>query len=99
MDLRFSSIGPNSTKDSIEGAMAGLCTLDSHSLPHDWTASAEDLKIGHGPSTRRDMASGGGESAKGGGGCFVEERAHVTGLAKKSVHGDKVMGILECGQL
>lgn len=89
MDFRLSSIRSSSAKDSIETATAILCALDSHGLTHDRAASAEDLKVGHGPSTRRDMASGSGKRAKSGGGCFVEERAHVTRLTKESVHCDE----------
>ncbi len=37
------------------------------------------------------MASGGRQRAKGGGGGLVEERTHVTGFTKKSVHCDSEM--------
>lgn len=86
MNLCLPTVGPDSTKDAIQRIGAILCSLSVHSFAHDGAPTSEDLEIGHGSSTGRNMTSAGGEGSKGGGRCFVEEGTHGTGLPEKSLH-------------
>jgi hypothetical protein len=84
--LRHPTIRSDSTKDAIEDIVTVLRALNSHCLAHDRATTGENLEIRHSPSARRDMTSGGGKGAKGGGGGFVEEGAHRAGLSEESLH-------------
>ena len=86
MDLRLPTIRSDSATDTIQDIVAVLCALNSHCLAHDRATTGQDLEVGHGPSARRNMTSGGREGTKSGGGGFVEEGTHGTGLSKESLH-------------
>lgn len=89
MNLCLPTVGPDSAKDAIQRICASLCSLSVHSFAHDGAPTSEDLEIGHGSSTWRNMTSGGGEGSKGGRRCLVEEGTHGTGLPEKSLHGEE----------
>lgn len=89
VNLCLPTVGPDSAKDAIQRIGAILCSLGIHSFAHDRTPTSEDLEIGHGSSTGRNMTSAGGEGSKGGGRCLVEEGTHGTGLSEESFHGEE----------
>jgi hypothetical protein len=61
--------------------------LDSESLAHHWTAASEDLEVGHGAATRRNIVGGSGaERAQRGWRGLFEKRTNRTRLAEKGFH-------------
>ena len=86
MDLCLPTVCADSAKDATQRVSTSLCSLDVHGLAHDRAATGEDLKIGHGSSTGRNMASGGREGTKSGGRSLVEKGTHRTRLPEKSLH-------------
>ncbi len=88
MNLRLPTVGPDSAKDTIERDRAVLRRLSVHCFAHDRASTSEDLEVGHGSSTGRSMASGGGKGSKSGGRRLVEEGAHRAGLPEKRLHCD-----------
>ena len=86
MDLRLATVCADSAEDAAERINTRLCSLDFHGLAHDRAAAGEDLKIRHGSSAWRNMASGGGEGTKSSRRSLVEEGTHGTGLPEESLH-------------
>ena len=86
MHLCLPTVGPDAAKDAVQKIGAGFCSLGIHCLSHDRAPASEDLEIGHGSSTGRNMASGRGERSKCGGRGLVEEGAHGAGLPEEGLH-------------
>ena len=89
MNLCLPTVGPSAAEDTIQRVGPVLGSLSIHGLAHDRAAASEDLEIGHGASTGRNMASG-GEGSKSGGRCFVKKRAHRAGLPEERLHVDEL---------
>lgn len=92
VDLCLATVCADSAKDAAERIGTRLCSLDFHGLTHDRAAAGEDLKIGHGSSTWRNMASGSGEGTKSGRRSLVEEGTHGTRLPEESLHCQELSG-------
>ena len=86
MHLCFSTIGSYTAEYTIERVIAGLSALNSHCLSHYRASTSKDLEIGHGPSARRDMPSGGRERTKSGRGGLIEKGTHGARLSEKRLH-------------
>ena len=82
MDLGLTAVCRGSAKDSVQTTLTIFGALHSHGLTHDGASTSKHLKVGYCSSTRRGMTGCSRERAKGGGGRFVEKRAHRTRLTK-----------------
>lgn len=83
---RLNSRDPGGARGEALGATE-TGTLHSQSLAHDRAAATQNLQVGHGSASRAGArASSGRESAEGGGGCALEERAHSARLLQESLH-------------
>lgn len=86
--FRLSTVGSGPSEDATEARDATLCALHGHCFAHDRATASKNLQVGHGASAGRNVASGCGQRAKGGGRRFAQERAHGPGLTEKSLHSD-----------
>ena len=86
MNLSLSAISSRAAKNTTESGIAMSCALHSQSLSHDGASAGKDLQVGHGPSTGRSGAGGGGKRAEGGGRSFIKKRAHGAALSQKGLH-------------
>lgn len=81
MDLGLCTISPQPFENAIEPGAAALRGLHSHCLAHDRTSARNDLKVRNRPSTGRNPAGGGRETAESCGASGFQEWAHGTRLS------------------